>query len=127
MSARDEAWVELDRAATDFGILRSAACASRLGLAAQSWALANGYVRPVSEAKPVRVVGTRGNTLRSGQVVPFGRSKGQPVEECDDRDLMWLQNAMRESVADPAKERWREKNQTLLDAIDAELESRGTV
>jgi hypothetical protein len=61
---------------------------------------------------------------RSGQVVPFGRSKGTPIEEADTKDLQWLLNAVSESVDDPSKERWREKNVALRDAIQAELETR---
>ena len=73
-------------------------------------------------SSPVR--GTNGNTLRSGQVIPFGRSKGQAIEECDEKDLQWVAGAMRESIADPAKEKWAPKNRILLDAIEAELATR---
>ncbi len=77
-----------------------------------------------SDATPGAVKGTRGNTLRSGQVVPFGRTKGTPIEECETKDLQWLLGAVSESVDDESKARWREKNVALRDAIQAELETR---
>ena len=43
------------------------------------------------------------------------------MSEADDKDLRWVAGAVRESLDDPAKERWRAKNAELLAAIEAEL------
>lgn len=58
-------------------------------------------------------------------IVPFGRSKGQYLDDCKDGDLRWLRDAVQDSLDDPAKERYRGKNAELLDAIVAVLERRG--
>lgn len=117
------AWAKLDGAATDYATGRTKAQAQALSNAAKTWAA----VADAETSKPKtsgRVVGTRGNVLRSGEVVPFGNSKGKPIEEESDKSLEWLRNAIASSVDDPSKERWREKNQKLLDAIEAELDAR---
>jgi hypothetical protein len=58
-------------------------------------------------------------------IAPFGRQKGQYLDDIPDRDLRWLRGAVADSVEDPAKERWRGQNAELLAAIDAVLEDRG--
>lgn len=129
MSNRDEAWKELEAAATDYAAARNAKASSRLGLAAQSWALANGYTKAGHHAESAkqaaRVVGTRGNVLRSGVVVPFGSSKGKPIEEESDKSLLWLIKYAREAIANPDKARFVDSNQALLDACLADAQSRG--
>lgn len=113
------AWGRLVDAATDFATGRTKEQGQTLSNAAKAWATVCD-----ADVKPGRVVGTRGNTLRSGEVVPFGNSKGKPIEEESDKGLEWLRNAIATSVDDPSKERWREKNQKLLDAIEAEQDAR---
>lgn len=115
------AWSALVNASDAHSNERTKSNAQGLSDAAKAWAAVVGA--PVASASMV-VKGTNGNTLRSGQVVPFGRSKGTPIEEADTKDLQWLAGAMRESIADPAKEKWAPKNRELLDAIEHELETR---
>lgn len=85
-------------------------------------AAARAYSQAVGTTGAVR--GTGGKVLRSGHVAPFGRSKGQPIEELDTKDLRWLEGVLRESVDNPEKERWRAANQELLSAVEVELASR---
>lgn len=61
---------------------------------------------------------------RSGAVVPFGRSKGQPIEDESDKGLAYLSDAMQRSIDDPSKERWAESNRTLKAHVDAEIARR---
>lgn len=68
--------------------------------------------------------GSGGRSRRSGKTVPFGRSKGLPIEEATTKDLTWLAEVLRESIDEPAREKYREQNAALLSAIEAELESR---
>jgi len=114
------AWSALVNASDDHSNSRTKSAAQRLSDAAKAWA----DVCRTPSAAPKAVKGTNGNTLRSGQVVPFGRSKGTPIEEADTKDLQWLAGTMRESIADPAKERFAAKNRELLGAIETELETR---
>lgn len=62
---------------------------------------------------------------RTGFLVPFGKSKGKDLADATHSDLTFLQRSVAESVADPAKARFRDKNAALLAAINAELERRG--
>lgn len=57
-------------------------------------------------------------------VVPFGRSKGKTLAECDTDDLRWLAGAYQRSIDDPTKARWLDANCAGLDAVNAELEGR---
>lgn len=114
------AWTALVNASDAHSNARTKNAAQQLSDAAKAWAAACGAVT----SAPKTVKGTNGSALRSGQVVPFGRSKGTPIEEADTKDLQWLAGAMRESIADPAKEKWAPKNRELLDAIETELETR---
>ncbi|MCX6951316.1 MAG: hypothetical protein NTV51_03905 [Verrucomicrobia bacterium] len=102
-------WQRLTRAAQGY---RSddKASANELSEAAKAWAAA----RPAAP-RPA---------APSGLTIPFGRSKGKPLSEADDKDLRWVAGAVRKSLDDPAKERWRAKNAELLAAIDAELAGR---
>lgn len=56
---------------------------------------------------------------------PFGRSKGAPIRGASMNDLEFYANAARRSLNDPSKSRWHEKEQALLDAIDAEIARQG--
>jgi hypothetical protein len=61
-----------------------------------------------------------------GAVFPnYGKSKGQPIAGASERDLAYYRNGALRSIADPAKTRWREKEQTLLAAIEAEMARQG--
>ncbi len=61
---------------------------------------------------------------RSGAVVPFGKTKGRPIEDESDKGLAYLSDAMQRSIDDPSKERWAESNRTLKAAVDAEIARR---
>lgn len=111
---REDAWQVLIAAARDYSESPDANFAKALSLSAIAWAKAN----------DATVKGTNGKTLRSGAVVPFGRSRGLPIEEATKGDLQWVSGALRESIADPAKARWAPQNRELLAAIEAELETR---
>jgi hypothetical protein len=55
---------------------------------------------------------------------PFGRNKGLPIEGADPRDLHWLRSAIKSTLDDPERARWRETNAAILIAVDAELARR---
>ena len=56
--------------------------------------------------------------------LPFGREKGVRLNEAKTNNLQWVASAIKETLDDPAKEKWRAQNVTLLEAIERELESR---
>lgn len=56
--------------------------------------------------------------------MPFGKDKGLPLSEAKTGNLRWMAEVLRESIADETKAKWRNSNQTLLEAIERELESR---
>lgn len=56
---------------------------------------------------------------------PFGRSKGLPIHGADMESLEWYGRAIQQSVDDPSKARWRDRNQQVLDAINAEIIRQG--
>lgn len=60
----------------------------------------------------------------SGVVVPFGRSKGTPIEQADTKDLRWVASALAQSIDNPEKARWRDENERTLAAIQRELGTR---
>lgn len=115
--ARTDAWNNLAAVAAAYpDHLPTDAEKTRLSDAAKAWAVANGYALKASA--PASTKGA------SGHVVPFGRTKGQPIESESVKGLEYLKKYLKESVADPSKAKWAEKNQALLDAVNAELESR---
>lgn len=56
--------------------------------------------------------------------VPFGRDQGKPITEVSDSTLEWLAEAVKKSVADPDKAKWKTKNETLLVALRNEYKRR---
>lgn len=56
---------------------------------------------------------------------PFGRKRGQPIAGCDLENLEWYRGIIQQSVNDPSKSRFRDKNQATLDAIEAEIARQG--
>lgn len=56
---------------------------------------------------------------------PFGRLKGQPIQGADMDNLEWYGRAIQQSVDDPSKARWKDRNQQVLDAINAEIIRQG--
>ena len=112
---REEAWGILVASAQGYANNPDKHFAKALSSAAIDW----GKVNAAGVVK-----GTRGNTLRSGAVIPFGKSKGVAIEEADVKDLRWVAGALSASIEDPAKERWAPQNRALLVSIEAELETR---
>lgn len=108
-------WRDLSEAAKRWAANPKAEEGQALSDAAKAWGAAHA---PSAETKP------KSKHERSGELIPFGRSKGQPIEEADTKDLQWVAGAVKVSIEDPAKERWAPKNRALLLAIEAELETR---
>ena len=106
-------WTALATAAKKYAAEASKENAQALSDAAKAWVQEPGE----QSAKPKSVA-------HDGVVIPFGRSKGTPIGQADTKDLMWVADALRKSIDDPAKERWVDSNRTLLGAIEFELETR---
>jgi hypothetical protein len=66
-----------------------------------------------------------GRTGEPDAYMPFGRSKGVPVRVAPTDDLSWMYARVCESIDDPAKANFLEKNEALAAALLAELENRG--
>lgn len=62
-----------------------------------------------------------------GPVAKFGKSKGHPITSMSDEDLDWYAGAIRKSVDDPEKSRYRASNEAHLKEVLAELERRNGV
>lgn len=108
------AWAALQAAASTHASVGTKETGQVLSDAAKAWGLATGQRPPAAP----RVVGD-GDVL-----VPFGRQKGQPISACEVKDLEWLAQALLKSIGDPDKARWKDDNQRLVDAIEAEIERR---
>ena len=59
-----------------------------------------------------------------GLTVPFGKNKGKSITELADKSLDWYIEAAQKAVADPAKAKWRGKEERWLTALLAERDSR---
>lgn len=82
-------------------------------------------VKPAARASTSQpVTNSRGQVIRSGHVCPFGRNKGVPIEELNDRDLAFLLNKAEEDQENPEKAKWKEKNRPYLEALRKERDSR---
>lgn len=57
----------------------------------------------------------------SGLTMPFGRNKGTPIEELDDKDLSYWAGKMEEELADPDKARYHARVRGQLETVRAEL------
>jgi hypothetical protein len=113
---KKSAWLELSATAKAFGLEPTKEKGQALANAAISWARASGWREPRAESS---------EAVSSEAVLPnYGRNKGQPISGTETKDLQWYAKTLAESVANPEKERWREKNQEVLDAIQAELARR---
>jgi hypothetical protein len=60
----------------------------------------------------------------SEPVFRFGKLKGEALSIGTERDLSWYLDAVRASVEDPDKSRWRANNESHLAEIEAEIERR---
>ncbi|MSP24861.1 MAG: hypothetical protein EXR75_06775 [Myxococcales bacterium] len=56
---------------------------------------------------------------------PYGRSKGTPIAGASMGDLEFYASGCRRTLADPAKERWHEKERALMAMIEAEMARQG--
>lgn len=57
-----------------------------------------------------------------GAVFPnYGRSKGKPIYGAPLQELEYYANNARKSIDDPAKARWRTKEEALLAALETEI------
>ena len=54
----------------------------------------------------------------------FGRCKGLPLTELDDKDLTWLGDALQRSISDPSKSAYAGKNARDLENIRQEQRRR---
>lgn len=90
------------------------------------WQLVSNFTKTQLPAKPANapVTGTNGKKVRSGMTVRFGRSKGMPIEELEQADLLWYIARAEESVEDPSRARFREQNMKDLETLQAELKTR---
>lgn len=62
-----------------------------------------------------------------GPVAKFGKSKGHPITSMSDEDLDWYAGAIRKSVDEPEKSRYRASNEAHLKEVLAEIERRNGV
>jgi hypothetical protein len=53
----------------------------------------------------------------NAMTVPFGRDKGKALTDVDDKCIDWLAEATKKSIADPAKAKFKSKNEALLQAL----------
>lgn len=74
---------------------------------------------------PVPTEREPGDDSEPSPVVPFGKNKGMKLSELNEKQLVWYFNAATENVADPAKEKFRAKEQVWLNAISEEMAKRG--
>jgi hypothetical protein len=57
-------------------------------------------------------------------VIPFGRTRGTPIAEATTKDLNFVLERLKEGLDDPARAKFRADNETLIAAIERELETR---
>lgn len=69
---------------------------------------------PVEATSPVQWAG-------DGPVVPFGKKKGTPIAQLDQRGLEWYLAAAEAELVDPGKERFRAKTMAWVEALRAEI------
>ena len=119
-SEYEAAWRGLEEAAAKHKS-GDMASAQRLLQACLRCSAAHAAMNAKSSPSPSSYKGGRANDAFR---VPFGRSKGKMLSECDDRDLAWLANAVGENIRDPERERFRSQNEKMLAAINAEIAHR---
>lgn len=65
-----------------------------------------------------------GKDESGGPVVPFGKNKGKSIKELEDKSLAWYIDAAQKAIADPAKAKWKAKEERWLKALEAERDAR---
>jgi len=84
-----------------------------------------GYVKGAKGGESAgATLGASGGGPAFGPQLNFGRSKGKRVSELTDKDLAWYTKAVGDSVADPAKAAYKDRNESLLGALEAEPQRR---
>lgn len=68
--------------------------------------------------------GGGGKADPTAQPLKFGRGKGKAIAEQDDENLRWYRDAFAKDIADPAQSKWKQRNEKLLAAADAEIAKR---
>jgi len=56
--------------------------------------------------------------------VPWGKSKGKPVTELDDKDIAYYAGKAREAIADPSKAKFADREKRWLLSVEAEMKRR---
>lgn len=62
----------------------------------------------------------RGPDESGEAIVPFGKKKGKKLSEVDAKDLDYYADAAQKAIADPAKAKWKAKEERWLAAVEAE-------
>jgi len=70
--------------------------------------------------------GEQGAPQSGAQTVPFGKNKGKAITELEDKSLAWYIGAAQDNIKDPAKSKWKAKEEKWLAALVAERERRIT-
>jgi hypothetical protein len=100
----------------------------RIADALEALVVIAGHAAKLLEARPAAPASTggqRANTGAGGPVFEWGNRKGQPITGADVADLEWYANRAIESIDDPAKARWQDKERARLAAYNAELVRQG--
>ena len=61
----------------------------------------------------------RAASAGAGLTIPFGKTKGTPLAEANDKDLAFLLKVSTENLDNPEKANFRESNQAFITAIKA--------
>ncbi|MFA5943216.1 MAG: hypothetical protein WC876_01980 [Candidatus Thermoplasmatota archaeon] len=57
-------------------------------------------------------------------VVPWGKMKGKPITDIEDKDIAYYEGKARESIADPAKSKFADREKRWLLSLEAEKKRR---
>ncbi|HEY2509466.1 MAG TPA: hypothetical protein VGI39_01300 [Polyangiaceae bacterium] len=77
---------------------------------------------PAAGPQQTTLPGT-GGTPASGFTIPFGRTRGTPIEQATDRDLEFVERSVRENL-EGGQSRFPDRDRRLLDAILNEMDRR---
>lgn len=87
--------------------------------------ISTSVLKKTSTAKP-QYSATASYGRKTGVIYPFGRSKGLDLAEVALDSLEYLLKATDESINDPSKSKWRERNIQQREAVVKELAYRET-
>ncbi len=79
---------------------------------------------PAAAAPPPRAHADSPSGRHDSPVAAFGRNKGLPLTELDDKDLEWLAGALQTSIDDPSKRAYIRKNSADLENVRREQADR---